>query len=228
MCLENGSTAGSRRSPTRVRIHNRLVERAPRPRRRALRASSPTTSAASRPTARHAFYTLPVFTEWDDRLFVRCIPPLHLGVAAPPRRAPPHRRADARPSRAVVAWPNDPTNHVHHGAAARRHAVHQQLPRAPRPHRLRGRPRPAARSATSSACGSRPRCSRPAAVLRTTAATGKPTGRQAASEATVRILPTTDLSRKASAEPRRRGVRRGRRQRHQQSNTDQQIPLRNR
>ena len=86
-----------------VRIHNRLVARATRPRRGPLRAAARTTTAASRPPAASRTTRCPCFTEWEGRLFVRCIPPLHLGVAAPPRRAPPHRRCRPRPSRAVDA-----------------------------------------------------------------------------------------------------------------------------
>ena len=48
---------------------------AARPRRGAVRRAARTTSGASSRTGGKPYYTVPVFTEWDDRLFVRCIPP---------------------------------------------------------------------------------------------------------------------------------------------------------
>ncbi|HZQ85803.1 MAG TPA: TauD/TfdA family dioxygenase, partial [Acidimicrobiales bacterium] len=54
---------------------------------------------------------VPVFTEWDDRLFVRCIPPY---IWASQRHADAPRLTDVQQEalQAVVAMADDPDNHV--------------------------------------------------------------------------------------------------------------------
>src|SRR3546814_7023311 len=58
-----------------------------------------------------AFYELPVFTEWDGRLFVRCIPPY---IWASQRHADAPRLTDLQREalQAVEGLAADPANHV--------------------------------------------------------------------------------------------------------------------
>ena len=166
MCLENGISGGLSAVANSVRIHNQLVARAARPRRRAVRRASRTTSAASRPTGGKPYYMLPVFTEWDDRLFVRCIPPY---IRASQRHAEAPRLTDAaaRGAAAVVAMADDPDQPRARWsccpATCSSSTTTTCSTAAPRT-RTTAAP---GTSATSSGCGSRPTVlTEPAAVLR--------------------------------------------------------------
>ena len=101
---------------------------------------------------------MPLFTERRGRLFVRYIRPYILSA----RRhadAPAPRAAAAAAMDRVDAMCADPDVPPVDAARTGRHAVREQLPRAPRPRRLHRRPGRRARSATSSASGWRPTCS---------------------------------------------------------------------
>ena len=69
--------------------------------------STRTTSEASNPKGGKPYYTLPVFTEWNDRLFCRAIPPYILASqrhADAPRMTEVQKEALTRWSR----WPTTP------------------------------------------------------------------------------------------------------------------------
>ena len=74
MCLENGRRGGLSAVANSVLIHNRLV--ADRPDlAAALYDELPNDFRGEQPPDGKPYYLVPVFTEWEDRLFVRCIPP---------------------------------------------------------------------------------------------------------------------------------------------------------
>jgi len=74
MCLENGIEGGLSTVSNSVRIHNRLVRERP-DLAEALYGEFPYDFRGEQPEGGKPFYSLPVFTAWGDRLFVRCIPP---------------------------------------------------------------------------------------------------------------------------------------------------------
>ncbi len=74
MCLENGRTGGLSAVANSVRIHNQLVAERP-DLATALYDELPYDFRGEEPPGGKPYYLLPVFTEWEDRLFVRCIPP---------------------------------------------------------------------------------------------------------------------------------------------------------
>ena len=74
-CLDAGASGGASLVANAVTIHNDLVRDRARARGRAVRAVRRTTSAASRPRAPSRWYTMPIFSRCDDRLFVRYIRP---------------------------------------------------------------------------------------------------------------------------------------------------------
>ena len=110
MCLENGMSGGLSAVANSVVIHNRLVRERP-DLAEVLYEPFPYDFRGEQPEGGRAYYELPVFTEWDDRLFVRCIPPyiwasqLHDDA---PRLTPLQREA----LQAVVTMADDPANHV--------------------------------------------------------------------------------------------------------------------
>jgi alpha-ketoglutarate-dependent taurine dioxygenase len=110
MCLENGIAGGLSAVANSVVIHNRLVRDRP-DLAEVLYEPFPYDFRGEQPKDGKPYYELPVFTEWDDRLFVRCIPPyiwasqLHDGA---PRLTPLQREA----LQTVVAMADDPANHV--------------------------------------------------------------------------------------------------------------------
>lgn len=74
MCLENGLSGGLSAVSNSVRIHNRLVRERP-DLAGALYEPFPYDARGEQADGQRGFYQVPVFTEWGDRLFVRCIPP---------------------------------------------------------------------------------------------------------------------------------------------------------
>ena len=110
MCLENGISGGLSAVANSVVIHNTLVRERP-DLAEVLYQPFPYDFRGEQPKGGKAYYELPVFTEWDDRLFVRCIPPyiwasqLHDDA---PRLSPLQREA----LQTVVAMADDPANHV--------------------------------------------------------------------------------------------------------------------
>ena len=139
MCLQTGAGGGASAVCNSVALHNNLVRERPDLAAELYKPQPYDLRGEQAPGAKR-WYQLPVFTNLE-RASVR--PPdrrLHPRLPAPPRRAQAHPRrprgpgmdADARPERGFQRG---------HGFPARRHAVHQQLPRAARPLALRGRPR---------------------------------------------------------------------------------------
>jgi hypothetical protein len=93
-----------------VRIHNQLV--ADRPDlAAALYDELPYDFRGEQPPDGKPYYSVPVFTEWDDRLFVRCIPPY---IWASQRHPEAPRLTDAQREALgeVVRMADDPVNHV--------------------------------------------------------------------------------------------------------------------
>jgi hypothetical protein len=110
LCLSNGISGGLSAVANSVRIHNRMVAEDPEL-AAALYEPYPYDFRGEQAPGRKAFYELPVFTEWDDRLFVRCIPPYILASQRhpdAPRLSSTQRAALDR----VVELANDPENHV--------------------------------------------------------------------------------------------------------------------
>ncbi len=110
MCLENGRDGGLSTVSNSVRIHNRLVRERP-DLAEVLYEPFPYDFRGEQPEGGRSFYSLPVFTEWEDRLFARCIPPY---IWASQRHADAPRLTDLQVEalRAVEAMADEPDNHV--------------------------------------------------------------------------------------------------------------------
>jgi alpha-ketoglutarate-dependent taurine dioxygenase len=110
MCLATGVDGGLSAVANSVRVHNQLVREDPGAAAELYRPQ-PYDFRGEQPPGGRAWYQLPVFTEWDGRLFVRCIPPYILASQRhddAPRLTETARAALAR----VVELANDPANHV--------------------------------------------------------------------------------------------------------------------
>lgn len=110
LCLENGRAGGLSAVVSSVLIHNRLVRERP-DLAAALYEPLPNDFRGEQPAGGRPYYLVPVFTEWDGRLFVRCIPPY---VWASQRHPEAPRLTDLQQEalHAVVAMADDPANHV--------------------------------------------------------------------------------------------------------------------
>jgi hypothetical protein len=110
MCLENGLSGGLSAVANSVRIHNRLVVDRP-DLAAALYEHFPYDFRGEEAKGGKAYYSLPVFTEWDGRLFVRCIPPY---IYASQRHPDAPRLTDVQKEalETVVRMADDPENHV--------------------------------------------------------------------------------------------------------------------
>jgi hypothetical protein len=110
MCLENGLAGGLSAVANSVAIHNRLVRERP-DLAAALYDEFPYDFRGEQADGAKPYYLVPVFTEWDGRLFVRCIPPY---IWASQRHADAPRLTDVQTEalQAVVAMADDPDNHV--------------------------------------------------------------------------------------------------------------------
>jgi alpha-ketoglutarate-dependent taurine dioxygenase len=110
MCLDNGRSGGLSAVANSVRIHNKLVTDRP-DLAAALYEPFPYDTRGEQAKGAKAYYTLPVFTEWDGRLFVRCIPPY---IYASQRHPDAPRLTDVQLEalEAVVRTADDPENHV--------------------------------------------------------------------------------------------------------------------
>ena len=110
MCLENGRSGGLSAVANSVRIHNQLVAERP-DLAAALYDELPYDFRGEQPEGGKPYYTVPVFTEWEDRLFVRCIPPYIWASQRHPEA--PRLTAEQREALGeVVRMADDPTNHV--------------------------------------------------------------------------------------------------------------------
>ncbi len=110
MCLSNGRAGGLSSVANSVTIHNRLVTDRP-DLAAALYDAFPYDFRGEQAPGGQPYYTVPVFSEWNDRLFCRCIPPYILASqhhADAPRLDPLHREA----LDAIVDMANDPQHHV--------------------------------------------------------------------------------------------------------------------
>lgn len=110
MCLQNGIDGGLSTVANSVSIHNRLVVESPE-----LAAEfykpQPFDFRGEQPKGGKGWYTVPIFTECENRLFVRCIPPYTLASQRhddAPRLTENAKRALAR----VVELADDPQHHV--------------------------------------------------------------------------------------------------------------------
>jgi len=110
MCLDNGRAGGLSALANSVLIHNRLVRERPEL-AAALYDEFPYDYRGEQAEGGKPYYLMPVFTEWDGRLFVRCIPPY---IWASQRHPEAPRLTDLQQEalRAVVAMADDPANHV--------------------------------------------------------------------------------------------------------------------
>lgn len=110
MCLENGISGGLSAVSNSVRIHNRLV--AERPDLAAvLYEPLPNDARGEQKAGESGFYSLPVFTDWGDRLFVRCIPP-YIWASQRHADAPRLTEAQTEALRLVETIANDPENQI--------------------------------------------------------------------------------------------------------------------
>jgi hypothetical protein len=110
MCLENGRSGGLSAVANSVRIHNQLVVDRP-DLAAALYDELPYDFRGEEPVGGKPYYLVPVFTEWESRLFVRCIPPY---IFASQRHSDAPRLTDPQKEAlvALVQLADDPTNHV--------------------------------------------------------------------------------------------------------------------
>lgn len=111
LCLENGLRGGLSAVANTVAIHNRLVRESPELAAELYRPQ-PYDYRGEQKQGGKPYYELPVFTEWQGRLFVRCIPPyIRASQRHPeaPRLTETAKRALAR----LVELADDPTHHVH-------------------------------------------------------------------------------------------------------------------
>jgi hypothetical protein len=110
LCLENGLSGGLSQVANSVSIHNRMVRETPEL-AEALYQPQPYDFRGEQPEGQQGWYSLPVFSECDGRLFVRCIPPYIWASQRhhdAPRITPEARKGIER----LVELADDPANHV--------------------------------------------------------------------------------------------------------------------
>jgi hypothetical protein len=110
MCLVNGIRGGLSMVASSVTIHNELVSTRP-DLAAALYEPFPYDFRGEPAEGAAAFYSLPIFTEWEGRLFVRAIPPYIVAS----QRHPDAPRLSALQMEALttlVRMADDPANHV--------------------------------------------------------------------------------------------------------------------
>jgi hypothetical protein len=110
MCLENGIAGGLSAVSNSVRIHNRLVRERP-DLAGALYQPFPYDFRGEQPEGGRPFYEVPVFVEWADRLFVRCIPS-YIWASQRHPDAPRLTPTQTEALRAVESMANEPDNQV--------------------------------------------------------------------------------------------------------------------
>ena len=110
LCLENGIRGGLSQVASTVHIHNTLVEQQPHL-AEALYEPFPYDFRGEQAEGQAGFYELPIFTEHDDRLFCRAIPPY---IVASQRHPDAPRLTDTQEEAlgALVSMAADPANHV--------------------------------------------------------------------------------------------------------------------
>ena len=110
MCLENGIKGGLSMVASSVAIHNRLVEERPEL-ADALYDEFPYDFRGEQAEGSKPYYMVPVFTEWDGRLFCRAIPPYILASQRHPE-APRLTPLQKDALIALVEMANEPAHHV--------------------------------------------------------------------------------------------------------------------
>ena len=110
LCLANGLAGGLSAVANSVRIHNQLVRERPEL-AEALCDELPNDYRGEQAEGGKPYYLLPVFTEWDGRLFVRCIPP-YIWASQRHAEAPRLSALQQEALQAVVKMADDPANHV--------------------------------------------------------------------------------------------------------------------
>ena len=110
LCLEGGTAGGLSAVANSVTIHNTLVREAPELAAELYRPQ-PNDFRGEEPKGGKPYYEIPVFTEWNGRLFVRCIPPY---ILASQRHAEAPRLTDAAKAalQRVVELADDPRHHM--------------------------------------------------------------------------------------------------------------------
>ena len=110
LCLANGIAGGLSAVANSVRVHNQLVREDPEAAAE-LYEPQPYDFRGEQKPGSAGWYAVPVFTEWEGRLFVRCIPPY---IYASQRHADAPRLTEAakRGLARVVELANEPENHV--------------------------------------------------------------------------------------------------------------------
>lgn len=110
LCLQNGIRGGLSAVANSVSIHNIMVRESPELAAELYEPQPYDFRGEQAPGAR-PYYMVPVFTNWNGRLFVRCIPPYILAS----QRHPEAPRLTDRARRALqrlVELANDPRHHV--------------------------------------------------------------------------------------------------------------------
>jgi hypothetical protein len=110
LCLDNGRAGGLSAVANSVVIHNRLVREQP-DLATALYGEFPYDYRGEQAEDGKPYYLLPVFTEWHDRLFVRCIPP-YIWASQRHPEAPRLTALQQEALQAVVKMADAPANHV--------------------------------------------------------------------------------------------------------------------
>lgn len=111
MCLQNGIEGGLSGVANSVAIHNQLVREAPEC-AAALYAPQPFDYRGEEKKGGRPWYSIPVFSDWNDRLFVRCIPPFIF--ASQRHEAAPRLTPEAKAGlKRIVELTEDPNYHVH-------------------------------------------------------------------------------------------------------------------
>ncbi len=111
MCLTDGLSGGASIVANAVTVHNRLVVERP-VLAATLYGDFPYDFRGEQAPGAPPFYVLPVFTEWEGRLFIRCIPPYITSSQRHPE-APRLTDAQREALEVFVAMANDPANQVH-------------------------------------------------------------------------------------------------------------------
>jgi hypothetical protein len=110
LCLDDGRQGGRSAVASSVQIHNRLVAEEP-DLARALYEPLPYDFRGEEPHGGRPYYLVPVFTRWQDRLFVRCIPP-YIRASQRHPEAPRLTELQDEALRTLVAMAEDPANHI--------------------------------------------------------------------------------------------------------------------
>lgn len=110
LCLDNGLAGGLSAVANSVLIHNTLVRERPEL-AAALYDPLPNDYRGEQPEGGTRYYLVPVFTEWDDRLFVRCIPP-YIWASQRQQEAPRLTDRQREALQAVEQMAADPQHHI--------------------------------------------------------------------------------------------------------------------